>query len=314
MSNTVDISVVVPLYNEEENVQELYESIAQVLATLGKPYEILFVDDGSKDGTLDRLRAVKQNDPHVKILKFRRNFGQTAAMLAGFDHSRGRVVVSMDGDLQNDPQDIPRLLEKLEEGYDLVCGWRKNRKDKLISRKIPSRVANWLIGRITGVPVRDNGCSLKAYRGSIVKNISLYSDLHRFVPPMATLLGARITEIPVNHRERIYGRSKYGISRVLKVLLDLTSVKMITGFASQPSLWFIIIGLPFLIMGLICSAYAINSFIKYEYKSLYVVPSVAFIMLSVFSSLVFLGLVAEIVLKTGKFKHVKVLSRVIEKS
>ncbi|MBI1745116.1 MAG: glycosyltransferase family 2 protein [Acidobacteria bacterium] len=312
MPQEIDISVVVPLYNEEDNVRELHDSINRVLITLGKSYEILFVDDGSKDATLNRLLEIKQLNPLVKVIKFRRNFGQTAAMLAGFDYSCGRVVVSLDGDLQNDPQDIPRLLEKLESGYDLVCGWRKNRKDKLITRKVPSRIANGLISLITGVPVRDNGCSLKAYRGSIVKNISLYSDLHRFVPTMATLLGARITEIPVNHRERIHGESKYGLSRVLKVLLDLVAVKTITGFASQPMKWFILIGLPPLIIGLVCGGYAINSFIRYDYRSLYVIPSVSFIFISIFSSLVFSGLVAEIVLKTGKFKHVKVLSRVIE--
>lgn len=312
MTQTVDISVVVPLYNEEENVQELYEGINAVVGALGKSYEILFIDDGSTDRTVERLRAVKQQDPYVKLIKFRRNFGQTAAMLAGFDYSRGEVVVSMDGDLQNDPRDIPKLLEKLSQGYDLVQGWRKNRRDKLISRKIPSRVANWIIQRITGVPVRDNGCSLKAYRGSIIRNISLYSDLHRFVPTMATMLGARITEIPVNHRERIHGKSKYGLSRVVKVALDLMAVKMITGFTSRPLKWFLILGFPFLVLGLVFSAAAINSFIRYEYKSLYVIPSVAFIWLSICSSLVFSGLVAEIVRKTGKFKHVKVLSRVVE--
>jgi len=312
MAQEVDISVVIPLYNEEDNVEDLHQSVAEVLATTGKRYEVLFVDDGSTDGTMARLLAVKGRDPHVKVVKFRRNFGQTAAMLAGFDYSCGRVVVSMDGDLQNDPRDIPRLLSKLEEGYDLVQGWRKDRKDHLITRKVPSRVANWLISLVTGVPVHDNGCSLKAYRGKIVKNISLYSDLHRFVPTMATLIGARITEIPVNHRERLHGKSKYGLSRVLKVMLDLVAVKMITGFANRPLMMFVLMGSPFLVAGLVLTGYAVNSFLIYDYRALFVIPSSAFMILSAFTSLVFSGLMAEIVLKTGKFKHVKVLSRVIE--
>jgi glycosyltransferase involved in cell wall biosynthesis len=305
---TIELSVIVPLYDEEDNVRQLHASISEVLSRLGKPYEVIFIDDGSTDRTFEILCELKQKDPHMKIVKFRINFGQTAAMLAGFDYARGRLIVSMDGDLQNDPNDIPTLLQKLDEGYDLVCGWRKNRKDKLITRKIPSRVANWLIGMLTGVKIHDNGCSLKAYRASIVKNINLYADLHRFVSPMATLLGARITEVVVHHHERKFGKSKYGISRAFKVLFDMIMVKMITGFISRPALWFAMLGVPFFLLGLLCLGITMYHYLYYGYVFFFVFPSIAFVLLAFFSYLILLGLIAEIVLKTGTFSQKRLVS------
>jgi len=232
------VSIIVPVYNEEESVLPLYRKIRQACERLGKPYEIVFVDDGSSDRTFEFLQRIHGYDARVKVICFRKNYGQTAAMVAGFEHAQGDIIVSMDGDLQNDPADITMLLAKLEEGYDVVCGWRKERKDKLISRRIPSVVANWLIGKITGVPIHDNGCSLKAFRASVIKNITLYGEMHRFIPAMSTIVGARIAEVVVNHYPRRFGRSKYGIGRVWRVALDILTVKMITSFVSRPALWF----------------------------------------------------------------------------
>jgi len=246
------ISIVVPVYNEEESVLVLHKAIQTVCQSLGQPYEIIFVDDGSRDQTFTLLQQLHQADKTVKVIRFRKNYGQTGAMGAGFRLARGATIISMDGDLQNDPVDIPRLLDKLNEGYDVVCGWRKNRKDTLISRKIPSIIANWLIAKITGVPLHDNGCSLKAYRGKVIKRVSLYSELHRFIPAMSTLTGARIAEIVVTHHARKFGVSKYGISRTWKVFLDLFLIKMLTGFAAMPALWFGTLSLPFLCLGVFC--------------------------------------------------------------
>ncbi|HBP90622.1 MAG TPA: glycosyltransferase, partial [Nitrospiraceae bacterium] len=196
------LSIVVPIYNEEECVRPLYEAIRTACEKNGESYEIVFADDGSQDRTFELLEELHSQNPEVTVIRFRRNFGQTAAMAAGFRAARGRVIISMDGDLQNDPSDIPRLLAKIEEGYDVVCGWRKERKDKFLSRRFPSLIANWLIGKITKVAIHDNGCSLKAYRAAIIKRVALYSELHRFIPAMSTLSGARITELVVTHHPR----------------------------------------------------------------------------------------------------------------
>ena len=247
----IKISIVVPIFNEEDSVYPMVEAVRRAGNAIGETWEVIFVDDGSTDKSFDHLQNLLREDPHVKVVRFRKNYGQTAAMAAGFRAAEGEVVVSMDGDLQNDPEDIPRLLAKMEEGYDVVCGWRKDRKDKLISRKIPSKIANWLIGKITGVPIHDNGCSLKAYRKEIIKQVSLYSELHRFIPAMSTLAGARIAEIVVAHHARKFGESKYGISRAWRVFLDLFLIKMLTGFSSRPALWFGLWSLPALMGGLV---------------------------------------------------------------
>jgi glycosyltransferase involved in cell wall biosynthesis len=238
------LSIIVPLYNEQESVRPLYDAIVQALAGLGRSFEMVFVDDGSKDETVATAAGLARRDPRLRIVKFRRNYGQTAAMAAGIEHAHGEVLVTMDGDLQNDPADIPLLLEQIDAGFDLVVGWRHNRQDKLITRKIPSRIANWLIGKVTGVPIRDNGCSLKAFRASLIKRIPLYSEMHRFIPAMASIAGPRVAQIRVRHHARRFGESKYGLSRIYKVLLDLMVIKTIASFASRPLRWFAFLALP----------------------------------------------------------------------
>jgi glycosyltransferase involved in cell wall biosynthesis len=239
----LDISVVIPVYEEEGSVQELTARLIEVLDRTGRSFEILFVDDGSSDDTLRILREANEKDDRVKIVSFRRNFGQTAALAAGFDYARGGIVVTLDGDLQNDPEDIPRLVEKVEEGYDLVSGWRVKRRDPFISRRLPSMMANWLISRITGVKLHDYGCTLKAFRHEVVKKVSLYGEMHRFIPAIASGLGVSVAELPVNHRPRTTGTSKYGLFRTVKVILDLITVKFLLSYSTRPIHIFGLIGL-----------------------------------------------------------------------
>jgi glycosyltransferase involved in cell wall biosynthesis len=300
----IDISIVVPLYNEEESINLLYDSITQVMRGLHKRYEIIFVDDGSNDKTFEKAKALHERDNNLKVIEFRRNYGQTPAMQAGFDYAKGSIIISMDGDLQNDPRDIPRFLEKIEEGYDLVCGWRKNRKDKLVSRKIPSKIANWLIGRITGVKIHDNGCSLKAYRSSAIKKTRLYSEMHRFIPAMTSITGTRYTEIVVNHHARKFGTSKYGISRALKVFLDLFTIKMLVGFSTRPGIWFGILSIPFLILGAMFTLLSINLYLHpFIFDSFPIIfPSVSILFFFLFVHMLLIGLLSEMILKTGNFK------------
>jgi glycosyltransferase involved in cell wall biosynthesis len=231
---SVELSIVVPIYNEEENITVLYESIHGALAQTALEYELIFVDDGSSDGSFGLLKGLAAGDPLVKVIRFRRNFGQTAAMSAGFDAAAGDVIIPMDGDLQNDPADIPRLLAKLKEGYDVVSGWRRDRKDTFITRKIPSMLANSLISTLTGVHLHDYGCTLKAYRREVLEGINLYGEMHRFVPALASQVGAKVAELPVNHHPRLYGKSKYGISRTLRVVLDLMTVKFLMAYSTKP--------------------------------------------------------------------------------
>jgi glycosyltransferase involved in cell wall biosynthesis len=294
-----ELSVVVPVYNEEESVGPLYRRISQVCRDLGRTYEIVFVDDGSGDRTFELLARLHEEDPAVKVVRFRRNYGQTAAMAAGFRHARGRVICSMDGDLQNDPIDIPRLLSKVEEGYDVVCGWRKDRQDKLWSRRVPSVIANWIIGRITGVRIHDNGCSLKAYRASVIKKVSLYSEMHRFIPAMTTLTGARIAEIVVTHHARQFGVSKYGLGRVWRVVLDIFVVKMITGFAARPRMWFGLLSLPVLAAGAAALAFGISTFLGRAVEQWLVVMTVAMLCLFLGAHLISLAVIAELAVRAG---------------
>src|SRR5579863_5402061 len=240
------LSVIVPFYNESENVVRMHRAIVQSIEPLGVSFEMVFVDDGSKDDTLELAIGIARKDPRVRVVKFRRNFGQTPAMAAGIEHARGEILITMDGDLQNDPADIQQLLLKMDEGNDIVVGWRFNRQDKMISRKIPSMIANRLIGKVTGVPIKDNGCSLKAYRASVIKHIPLYSEMHRFIPAMASIAGPRIAEIKVRHHARQFGKSKYGLSRVYKVLLDLMVIKTVASFTARPLLWFGMLSMPML--------------------------------------------------------------------
>ncbi len=240
-----EISVVVPLYNEADNVLELHQQVTSVLAAVGRPFELVLVDDGSTDGTRAKLLELEQKDPRVVVVLLRRNFGQTAAFAAGFDHSRGDVVVTSDGDLQMDPADIPALVEKLEgEDLDMVCGWRRRRKDPL-SKRIPSLFANRLISWATDVRLHDYGCSLKVMRGEIARGLRLYGEMHRFIPAVASWSGVRIAEVPVNHRPRTRGRSKYGIGRTTRVILDLFTVKFLASYGTRPAHLFGFLGLAF---------------------------------------------------------------------
>lgn len=239
------VSVVIPVYNEEESVDLLCEKLHASLSKIGRSYEIILVDDGSSDGTWDKLAAALRRYPRFRALRFRRNFGQTAAMSAGFHAARGDVVITLDADLQNDPADIPKLLERIDQGYDVVSGWRKNRKDAFINRKLPSMIANGLISRITGVALHDYGCTLKAYRREVIKNVHLYGEMHRFIPALASWVGGRIAEVEVDHHARQFGKSKYGISRTFKVVLDLMTVKFLLQYSTRPIQIFGRIGLVF---------------------------------------------------------------------
>ncbi len=248
------VSIVIPLYNEEENVEMLQEKLHQALDSHKLDYEIIYVDDGSNDRTLQLLEGIQKKNSNVMVLSLRRNFGQTAAFAAGFDFARGDIIVTMDGDLQNDPTDIPRLLEATKD-YDLVSGWRKNRKDPFISRRLPSIIANWLISRVTGVRLHDYGCSLKAYKRDVIKNLKLYGEMHRFIPAVASWYGVRISEIETTHHPRLRGKSKYGISRTMKVLLDLITVKFLQSFSTKPIQFFGPLGLMFSFAGIGISFY-----------------------------------------------------------
>ena len=227
-------SLIIPVYNEAGNVIPLYDAIVPVMEQLGDSFEVVFVDDGSRDDSFAELATVAARDSRVRVVQFRRNFGQTPAIAAGIDYSRGDVLIFLDADLQNDPTDIPRLVETLAQGYDVVRGWRKDRHDRLVPRKVPSWVANWLISTITGVKLRDYGCSLKAYRREVLAHVNLYGELHRFVPAYASWVGAAITEIPVQHHARVRGKSKYGLARTVKVLLDLLTAKFLASYATKP--------------------------------------------------------------------------------
>ena len=231
----LDLTISIPIFNERENVQLLHAELLGVLEKLGKSFEIIYVDDGSTDGSFDELKKIAAEDTRVKVLRFRRNFGQTAAMDAGFREARGEVIITMDGDMQNDPADIPRLLEKMQEGdYDIVSGWRRKRKDTFVTRRIPSMLANRLISKITSVRLHDYGCTLKAYKRELTTHFNLYGEMHRFIPAIGRLIGASIAEIEVNHRPRKFGKAKYNLSRVIRVVLDLLTVKFFMGYMTQP--------------------------------------------------------------------------------
>jgi glycosyltransferase involved in cell wall biosynthesis len=295
---SVELSVVVPVHDEQENVGPLYDALRHSLEDLGRTYEIVVVDDGSQDETYLRLTRLAAADPRLKLVELRRNYGQTAAMAAGFDHARGQVIVPMDGDMQNDPADIERLLEKIDEGYDVVSGWRRERKDGF-ARRLPSRIANWLIGRVTGVRLHDYGCTLKAYRAEIVRETRLYGEMHRFLPALAHQAGARITEIPVSHRPRVSGTSKYGFGRTFKVLLDLLTVKFLSVWSTKPSYLFGGSGELLCLFGTVFvtwTAYEkiVNGIYVYRQPSLIV----GVFLFTIGFNLILLGLLAELIVRT----------------
>jgi len=306
-------SIIIPVYNEEDSVFALYGEIRKAIDPINKPYEIIFIDDGSTDKTFDYLKAIKKMEGTERnrlvrtiIIKFTHNFGQTAAMQAGIDQARAGIIFSLDGDLQNDPRDIPKLLKKLEEGYDIVCGWRKCRKDKKLSRIFPSVVANWLIHKITGIPVHDNGCSLKGYRSSVIKSVRLYSDMHRFIPAMASTVGAKITEIEVNHRPRKFGETKYGLSRIWKVFFDLITIKLLIHFYSRPILWFASFGIIFLLLGIVLGIASIYSYFNGDWSVVYFTST--FLYFYLFASLFTWGLLSEFFVKIEKKGNISILS------
>ena len=295
----VKVSVVVPFYNEADNVRPLYEALFTALAKMDCTYEMVFVDDGSVDGTVAVLRQLQLSDPSIRVVCFRRNFGQTAAMRAGIQAARGSVIVTMDGDLQNDPSDIGKLVDKIDAGNDLVIGWRKDRKDPAWTRTVPSRIANWLISRITGVIVHDSGCSLKAYRGKMIKNVPLYSEMHRFIPAMSTLHSTRIAEVVVRHHPRRFGESKYGLSRIWKVLLDVIAIKMLISFRFRPMQYFSSMAVPFLVLAMLSgTAYAVA---RLTGSSTFIVSPIAFLLFSYLTvHFFFVGLLSELVVRAGQ--------------
>jgi glycosyltransferase involved in cell wall biosynthesis len=293
------VSVIVPLFNEVENTPLLYDELRRVLDDLGKPWELVLVDDGSSDGTTDVLRRLSGDDPRVRTVIFRRNFGQTAALSAGFDHARGEILVPMDGDLQNDPGDIPSLVALVEQGYDVVSGWRRRRKDPFLTRRLPSIAANWIIGRLTKVKIHDYGCTLKAYRHDVIRNVKLYGEMHRFIPVYASWVGAKVLEVEVNHRPRTHGSSKYGLFRVFKVVLDLITVKFLGSYGTSPIYAFGGAGLILCFLGTLAGAETLWEKLFYDTP----VHRNPVILLAVFLFLlgtqaILIGLLAEISIRT----------------
>jgi glycosyltransferase involved in cell wall biosynthesis len=294
------LSIIIPVYNEAENIPLLHDRLRNVLEKQTFTYEIIYIDDGSKDGTFARLKTLTQQDEYVRVIQFRRNFGQTAAIAAGVTYSVGEILIFMDGDLQNDPIDIPRLLAKIDDGHDVVSGWRKNRRDAQWSRKFPSVLANKLISKVTGVHLNDYGCTLKAYRYEVFKDLRLYGEMHRFIPAYAALAGASITELPVNHHVRQFGTSKYGISRFIRVLLDLMTLKFLGSFGTKPLYAFGTVGISSLSVGISISVYTLSRRFFPRHLRIHRTPLLPFsLSFSGFGLLcIMIGLLAELLTRT----------------
>jgi glycosyltransferase involved in cell wall biosynthesis len=293
------LSIIIPVYNEQDNVLPLQERLTAALHDIGIDYEVILINDGSTDSTDANLRAIAAKDPRYKVVNFRRNFGQTAAMMAGFDFASGDIIIPLDGDLQNDPADIPRLLSKLAEGYDVVSGWRHDRQDGALKRNLPSRVANWLISRISGVRLHDYGCSLKAYRRDVLTGVRLYGEMHRFIPIYASWQGGRVTEITVNHFPRLHGHSKYGLERVVKVVLDLIVVKFLANYANKPIYVFGGFGLVSVAVSMLSGLGAL--YLKFvEHVSFISTPLPLLVVLAFITGVmsILMGLIAEIIMRT----------------
>ena len=301
----MDLSIIIPLYNEENNVLPLHKAIAKLLDTLNHYIsEVIYIDDGSTDQTSERLYALKARDPRIKIVKFRRNYGQSPALAAGFKIASGKIIVTMDGDLQNDPRDITKMLQKLDEGYDLVSGWRKNRQDKLFLRKIPSKIANRIICSVTHVKLHDTGCALKVYRSEVAKRINLYGELHRFLPALAKLEGARITEMPVRHHPRKFGKSKYNLTRTFKVIMDLLTLNLFLKYLMKPGHFFGALAGSFFFLSFFMGAWLMlvmdkSRCLLNEINNLSIL---LFIFLTFGFQFIFLGLLADLILKTSDKK------------
>jgi glycosyltransferase involved in cell wall biosynthesis len=295
MQRPVELSIVIPLFNEEENIPLLYERLIQSLEELGKSFEIILVDDASTDHTYEKIAEIAANDKRVKVLSFKRNFGQTAAIAAGIDFASGEILIPMDGDLQNDPEDIPLLLEKLAEGYDVTSGWRKHRKDRALTRVLPSKIANKIISVISGVHLHDYGCTLKAYRREAIKGVRLYGEMHRFIPIYAAWQGARVAEVVVHHNPRKFGHSKYGFWRAPKVFLDLIVVKFLSDYAHKPIYVFGGLGLLCFVGGFLSGLYAV--FLKYFRNTSFIetpLPLLTVLLFVLGFSSILMGLLAEI--------------------
>lgn len=295
----MSVSIVIPLFNEEENLPQLFTQLQQALDNLDRPGEVVLVDDGSSDGSFKILKQLQTTDERFRVIFLRRNFGQTAAFSAGFDYSMGDVIVTMDGDLQNDPADIPKLLTKIDEGYDIVSGWRVNRQDKFITRRLPSQAANHLISKATGVELHDYGCSLKAYRREVLENTKLYGELHRFIPALASKIGVRVAEVPVNHRARRFGKSKYGLGRTIRVILDLLTVKFLLDFATRPMQIFGLTGLVSLGSGALLGFYlTILRLFFYTPLSDRPLLLLAILLIVIGVQLLIMGLLGELIIRT----------------
>lgn len=312
-----EISVFLPVLNEEPNLRPLHAKLDEALNQLGRTVEIIYVDDGSTDGSLNVLRELAGMDPRVRVIALRRNYGQTPAMAAGIDAARGEVLVPMDADLQNDPADIARLLEKIDEGYDVVSGWRKNRQDKLFTRKLPSMIANRMISWIGGVPLHDYGCSLKAYRRESLADVHLYGEMHRFIPIYASWSGARVTEIPVEHHARTMGKSKYGLSRTIKVIFDLMTIKFMASYQTKPLYVFGWAGLLTLVGSLLCAILAfLMKFASWPHHADFVqtpLPVLTMVMLVLGIQFFLMGLLAEMLVRTYHESQAKRIYAVREK-
>ncbi len=292
-------SVVIPLKDEADNVPELHRQLAASVAGAEGSWEFIFVDDGSRDGTWEALRAARQADARVRPIRLKRNFGQTPALACGIDHARGDIIVTMDGDLQNDPADIPTLLAKLAEGYDVVCGWRHQRQDKLITRRVPSLIANRLIGWLTGVRLHDYGCSLKAYRALVIKRTPLYAEFHRYITALVTTTGALVAEVKVNHRPRQFGKTKYNLGRIWRVALDMFTIAVLIRFAVRPLRLFAVLSVAALAVGLVCFERVWHWYLAPVSAVPQVLPGVGMLSLWLAGHLVLIGLLAELALATG---------------
>jgi len=314
--NKIDLSIVIPVYNEKQSIDSLYKDLESVLPELGKSYEVILIDDGSMDGTYDELLKAHQKNKAYKIIKFRKNFGQTAAMKAGFDYSKGEVVITLDADLQNDPADIPEMLDKLNDGYDIVSGWRKHRKDNTLIRNFPSAVANRIISTLTGVYLHDYGCTLKAYRKEVIKNLELYGEMHRYIPALASWMGVKIAEIPVRHHSRKFGKAKYGISKTIRVILDIMVVKFLLSYSQKPIQVFGLIGLIAGAIGFIVTAYLTIMRIFFN-QGLASRPlfTLSIFMILIGIQLITMGLLAELIMRTyheSQNKSIYVVKEIIE--
>ncbi len=298
----MDVSIVIPVYNEEESIQPLYEKVISAMEGVTDKFELILVDDGSSDNTFEYARKLAEQDSHLKVVKLKKNYGQTTGLYAGFQNASGKIIITMDGDLQNDPADIKNMMAKIEEGNDIVLGWRHDRKDSMLTRKLPSIIANWLVRKVTGIPVKDNGCAIRAYRGNIINNFPMYSEMHRLLPVITALAGAKFTQIKVKHHSRQFGHSKYGLSRIYKVLLDLVALKMVFTSFNKPLFGFGIYSIIFGFLCLLVISFSIGHAIFNTDLPL-VVPIGAGTLLGTLSlTLFFLGIICHLIYRSGNLK------------